>query len=306
MTRPPVVLAGNNEASVLVLDLLLEAMAPGELLVIAPPGGPRHGWQRSLARAAQQRDVRCLTPDDVNDETTVEAVRAHAAGLLLSVYYTKLFKTPFLEAVDGPRLNFHPSLLPRHRGTAPLIHAIAEGDTATGLSVHHLELGVDTGRLVWQRPLPILPHDTGWDLHHKMNRLVGAAAAELLRGWLADGTLPEAIDQVGEPSYHSSRDPRLNHLDWTAPRRRVRDVVRALAPPLPGAFTVWRGTEVVLASVTEVDDDGPAEAPGVVRIGRDGPRVWAADGALRVDEFLLGGERWPGSALPAEDGEVLA
>ena len=305
VARRNVILAGNNEAAVRVLDLLLEALTPQQVLVIAPPGGPRHGWQESLARAATHRGVRALTPEDVNDDATVAAVRAHDADLLLSVYYTKLFRQPFLDAVGGPCLNFHPSLLPRHRGTAPLIHAIAEGDTRTGLSVHHIALGVDTGRLVWQRPLPILEHDTGFVLHQKMTALVAAAAAELLRGWLAGEPIPDGDDQTGEPSYHSSQDPRLNHIDWTQPRRRVRDVVRALAPPLPGAFAHLRGAEIVIAGVTEVDD-GPALPAGTVRIGRDGPRVWAADGALRIDEIRLRGEAWPGIAMPVEDGEVLA
>lgn len=306
MTFPRVVLAGNNEAAVLVLELLLEALPVDHVLVIAPPGGPRHGWQRSLAHDAAQRGVRHLTPTDVNDVPTVDAVRAFGADLLLSVYYTKLFKAPFLDAVAGPKLNFHPSLLPRHRGTAPLIHAIAEGDRATGLSVHHIELGIDTGRLVYQRPLPILDQDTGWTLHQKMTRLVAAAAAELLRGVLSGAGLPEAFAQDGEPSYHASTDPRLNHLDWTASRRQVRDAVRALAPPLPGAYSVLRGRELVLAAVSEVEDEGAPRAPGTITIGRDGPRVWAADGVLRVDEFLLDGELWPGSALPADEDDVLA
>src|SRR5262245_60949870 len=126
------VLAGNNEAAVLVLDLLLEEWAPADVLVIAPPGGAKHGWQPSLALHAAEHDVRVLEPEKVNDDEVVDELRRHGSDLLLSVYYTQLFRAPFLEAVDGPAVNFHPSLLPRHRGTAPLFWAIADGDEVDG------------------------------------------------------------------------------------------------------------------------------------------------------------------------------
>src|SRR4051794_2472872 len=136
-----------------------------EILVIAPPHGPAHAWQPSLADRAANLGVRVLTPSDVNDEVTISEIRRRASDLLLSVYYTQLFTTDLMEAVDGRRLNFHPSLLPRHRGTAPLIWAIAEGDEQTGVTVHELTRGVDTGPILWQRPLRIHPDDTGYTLH---------------------------------------------------------------------------------------------------------------------------------------------
>lgn len=281
---PNVVLAGNNAPAVAVLDLLLEAVPAAQILCLSPPGPPRHGWQISLHRAAAARGVACLTPDDVNAAPVVAAVGEHRPGLLLSVYYTQLFRTGLLEAVDGPRLNFHPSLLPRHRGTAPIIHAIAEGDGLTGLSVHHIDVGVDTGRLVWQRPLPIHPDDTGLGLHAKLGRMVAAAAAELLCGWLRDGTVPDAFDQEGEPSVHRLGDPPLNALRLAEDsRERVRNVVRALAPPLPGAHVELAGRPRVLAAAW-LHDDVPAARPGTVEDLGDGTLVLhAADGALRAE-----------------------
>src|SRR4051812_43702239 len=150
-----VVLAGNNEAACLVLDLLVETLAPENILVIAPPGGVHHGWQPSLAAAAAERGVPTVAPADVNDPETVERVRAHGAGLLLSIYYTQIFRGPLLEAVAGPSVNFHPSLLPLHRGVAPLIWSLIEGDTKTGVTAHHIDATIDTGAILLQRSLPI-------------------------------------------------------------------------------------------------------------------------------------------------------
>jgi methionyl-tRNA formyltransferase len=298
--RGRVVLAGNNAAAVDVLDLLLEAVTPDAVLAVAPPGAPSAPWQRSLAAAAAERGVECLTPSSVNDAATVARVRDHRADILLSVYYTQLFGPELIAAVEGPLLNFHPSLLPRHRGHAPLIWAVVEGDSVTGLSVHHIDSGIDTGPLLYQRSLPIHPLDTGYDLHQKMRFLVRAAAAELLRSWVAGEPLPEPLEQTGVASVHSLRDPQVNHLSWTDSRERIRNIVRALAPPLPGAFVEAAGRRLVIAAVEPAGGEGlPSRPAGMVdRDSRGYPLVWAADGPVR----LL--EAWDAASIDARELEL--
>ena len=280
---PRIILAGNNRPAIAVLDLLLERVGAPSLLVLAPPGGPRHGWQASLADAAADRGVRCLVPEAVNAPDVVEDVRSFGAGLLLSVYYTQLFRADLLRAVDGPILNFHPSLLPRHRGTAPVVHAIADGDPETGVSIHHIDLGVDTGRLVWQRAVAIEPEDTSITLHEKLGALVVDGARELVDAWRSEAGLPAAFDQVGEPNVHRSTDPPLNalRLDEQS-RERVRNIIRALAPPLPGAHVELDGERVVLRRADAID--APTRAAGTIERDGDGTlRLWATDGALRAE-----------------------
>lgn len=279
---PRIILAGNNRPAIDVLDLLAERVGLESLLVLAPPGGPRHGWQASLSEAAAERGARCLTPEAVNAPEIVDAVRAFDADLLLSVYYTQLFRAPLLEAVRGPVLNYHPSLLPRHRGTAPVVHAIADGDAQTGVSVHHIDLGVDTGRLVWQRAVAIAREDTSITLQDKLGALVVDATRELVDPWLAGDGLPEAFDQTGEPNVHRSTDPHLNALDpRTQSRERIRNVIRALAPPLPGAHVEHGGERVVLRRAEPTD--APAREPGTIERDGDTLLVWATDGALRAE-----------------------
>jgi len=265
-----------------------------------------------LADAAREAGVACLVPDDVNDESVLARVADHRPELLLSVYYTQLFAPPLLAAVDGSSLNFHPSLLPRHRGVAPIVWAIAEGDRMTGLTAHYIDEGIDTGPVIVQRPLPIHRDDTGYRLHLKMAWLVRATAAELLRLFFAGESLPPGIAQSGTATHHSRRDPELNHLDWTAPRRRIRDIVRALAPPLPGAFTFLNGEALVIGRVEPVPEmeGGRTLRPGMVELSRDGvPLVWAGDGPLRLAAFLDDDEIVPGEQLARRRsllaGEVL-
>ena len=309
---PRLVLAGNNLAAIRTLDLALEALPPDDVLVVAPHPAGRPDWQRSLADHADSLGVSCMTPGDVNDPDVAERIVTHDPDLFLSVYYTQLFGSELLELIGGKALNFHPSLLPRHRGNAPLIWALVDGDTQTGLSVHHIDSGIDTGPLVMQRSLPIHENDTGHSLHAKMANLVQAAAAQLLRDFVAGRPIPDAQPQSGPSSYHSARDPRINHLDWSEPRERIRNIVRALAPPLPGAFSLARGARVVLARVDPVATPTGAshKAPGMIEVARgQSPLVWAGDGALQLTTVVFEDELRGGAALVEAglitEGDVL-
>jgi methionyl-tRNA formyltransferase len=302
-----VVLAGNNAASIAVLDLLLERLPPSDVLCITPPQGPTAEWQESLAEAAGSRDVPWIAPSDVNDDETVATVRGFAPTLLLSIYYTQLFSPSLLASVDGPILNFHPSLLPRHRGHAPIIWAIAEGDTVTGLSVHYIDEGIDTGAIVYQASLPIHPKDTGFDVHSKMVFLVGATAAELLRRWFSDMPFPQATVQVGAATTHTRRDSQLNHIDWSEKGTRIRNVVRALAPPLPGAFVRIGEVQVTLVEVEPVHRTPERGRPlGIVELDADGtPLVWASDGPLQIRSVLRDGRVIDARELRLTNGTIL-
>jgi methionyl-tRNA formyltransferase len=309
---PRIVLAGNNLAAVYALDIVLDALAPEAVLVLAPTRTGRPAWQTSLADHARARGVATLTPDDVNAPEVLRAVESHEPDLLLSVYYTQLFRA-LLDAIRGRQaLNFHPSLLPRHRGVAPLIWAIAEGDAKAGLTVHHIDADVDAGRIVMQRPLPIHRDDSGFSLHMKMAKLVRALTAELLRAYLDSGAVTDGVEQEGEASYHRYGDPVLNHIDWRAPRERVRNVVRALAPPLPGAYANVHHERLVVARVEPADRlaRGAERPPGMVELVRgQPPRVWAGDGPVALVEYFHEGELRPGEELASSgrlaEGQLL-
>ena len=294
---PKVVLAGNNTAAGYVLDLLLEACAATDILVIAPVADSVATWHSPLETTAIAAGVECLTPKDVNASEAVARIEHHAPGLFLSVDYTQILAVGTLDALSCPALNFHPSLLPRHRGVAPLIWALVEGDTTTGLTVHHLDNGVDTGPVVSQHRLPIHPDDTGYQLHLKMARLVRSTAAEIVRVWLAGESIPPGIEQTGVASYHSSRDPQVNHVDWQLDRARLRNIVRALAPPLPGAYAFAGDHRLVIASVSLVDSGPRPKPPGMVELRNGETVVWAADGPVRIDSFADDGAIVPGREL---------
>lgn len=295
-SRP--VLAGNSLAGCRVLDLLLEVYDRESVLVIAPPSTATADWHPSLAEHAGSLGVDVLVPDQVNDPWVLDRIKGHRADLLLSVYYTQIFRPALLATVAGPALNFHPALLPRHRGTAPLIWAIIEGDDVTGISVHDLTVGIDTGPTRYRAPIPIHPEDTGYSLHLKAAELVHALTADILRRNQTGVPLPLPVEQRGVATYHSLRDPRVNHIDWHWEGQRITDVIRALAPPLPGAYIDLAGDRIVISDVQRASLASPPEqSPGLIDVIDSGPvHIWAVDGPLLINEVV-----WQGTSLRGAD-----
>lgn len=299
-TGSRIVLAGNNLPAVEVLHLLLERMDPASLLVLTPPDESRREWQPSLARAATVAGVRCLQPVDVNATDVVMEVQRHQPDLLLSVYYTQIFKAPFLASIAGPKINFHPALLPRHRGTAPLIWAIVEGDDSAGVTAHHIDEGIDTGPPILQRSVPINHDDTGFDLHLKASRLVHRMAADVLCGIWAGRPLSSPEVARHDPSYHGRADATLNHLNWKNSSQRIRNIVRALAHPLPGAYVIAGTQRLIVERLQPVRPSANLgrRPPGSIELPHDsGPLVWTATDLLRIEAWRDGDFVRPGEEM---------
>ena len=309
-----VLVAGNGQAAGEILTALTRSGACEAILGIAPPGeGMRHGWQPALSTTARELGVRVLQPIAVRGDDVFAEVQEFRPTLLLSVCYTQIFDDRLLGAVDGPSLNFHPSLLPRHRGVAPLIWAIAEGDTRTGVTVHHLDAGIDTGEVVVQRPLAIHPLDTGYRLHQKASRLMVGIGLDLIRRLIAGDPLPAGSPQSGTASEHRRSDPQLNHITWTDGAERIRNIVRALAPPLPGAFFMVRSAHVLLEGVrAELRPRRSRHGMlGSIELFDDGtPAVQVVDGSVVVERMLIDGRSVSGAEgfelLGLRSGDVLS
>jgi len=134
----------------------------------------------------------------------------------------------------------HGSLLPKYRGRAPVNWAIVHGETETGATLHEMVEKPDAGRIVDQEPVPILPDDLAVDVFGKV---AGAAERVVKRSLpkLVDGSAVLRAQDLSKGSYFGGRRPEDGRIDWSAPAKRVHDLVRAVAPPYPGAFTEVEG-----------------------------------------------------------------
>jgi methionyl-tRNA formyltransferase len=193
-------------------------------------------WFGSVERLAAERGVEVVSPADVNQRVWVERVAALAPDYLFSFYYRLMLREPLLRTARLGALNMHGSLLPKYRGRAPVNWAILNGETTTGATLHFMVSKPDAGSIVAQQAVSIGIDDTALTV----SLAVAQAAADLLARTLpllAAGRPPSRPMDLAAGSYFGGRKPEDGRIDWSWPAARVHNLIRAVAPPFPGAFT---------------------------------------------------------------------
>jgi methionyl-tRNA formyltransferase len=129
----------------------------------------------------------------------------------------------------------HGSLLPKFRGRAPLNWAILKGETETGVTLHEMVEKPDAGRIVDQQAVPIGADETAVEVFHKMTDAAEQVLCRSLKGLVAGKTNLRPND-LSKGSYYGRRRPEDGRIDWAKSAKEIHDLVRAVAPPFPGAY----------------------------------------------------------------------
>ena len=225
------------------LEVLLDERIEVPLVVTHRDGPDERIWFASVAELARARAIETLVPDDPNAPQIVERIRDLRPDFLFSFYYRLMLGAALLAIPRRGAFNMHGSLLPKYRGRVPVNWAIIHGETETGATLHEMMEKPDAGRIVDQEAVAILPDEPAVDVFGK----VTAAAERVLRRSLpklVDGSAVLRAQDLSQGGYYGGRRPEDGRIDWRAPAKRVHDLVRALAPPYPGAFTEVEGTRL--------------------------------------------------------------
>jgi methionyl-tRNA formyltransferase len=204
--------------------------------------------------------------------------------------------------------NMHGSLLPHFRGRAPTNWAVLKGATQTGATLHQMVAKPDAGFIVDQQAVPILPDDTAEQVFDKVN-----VAAELVL-WrslpaLMAGTPPRLANDIAAGSYFGGRKPEDGRIDFTRLAAEVYNLIRAVAPPYPGAFTDLAGQRLVVARARRplpgALPDVTGLAPGLHLIAGALYAVCGDGGSVHIHDIRAGRSEGP-SLTPAAIGELLS
>ena len=272
MTRA--VVFAYSEVGVRCLEVLLDCGVQIPLLFTHADDPGESQWFGSVRQLAKRHGLRVETPDDPNTPEWLAAARAAAPDFVFSFYYRHMLKADWLRLAAGGALNMHGSLLPKYRGRAPVHWAILKGETETGASLHYMVEKPDAGALVDQQAVPIEENDTALMVSIKV---ADAAQRVLTRALprLIDGTADARSLDLAQGSYFGRRRPEDGRIDWSQGARAVHDLVRAVAPPFPGAFAEVNGCRLAVLE-TRIDPD-PAQ------FAARAPCLYAADGHWYAD-----------------------
>jgi methionyl-tRNA formyltransferase len=225
-------------------------------------------WFGSVQELAASHGIKVETPDEPNGVEWIAEGRRARPDFVFSFYYRHMLGPAWLALPKRGALNMHGSLLPKYRGRAPVHWAILRGETMTGASLHYMLEQPDAGALVDQQAVPILEDDDALAVSMKVAEAAEQVLQRSLPKLIAGSAAARALD-LAQGSYFGRRRPEDGRIDWRAGARAVHDLVRAVAPPFPGAFTEADGVRLEVWR-THLDSGAP-------RYPDRAPCLYAAD-----------------------------
>ena len=216
-------------------------------LVVTHADDPRETiWFGSVAALCQERGIPHVQPEASGLLDLLPQFQKIAPDYIFSFYYRHMIASDILAVARIAALNMHGSLLPKYRGRAPVNWAILHGETETGASLHIMEAKPDAGDIVGQVAVPINSDDDATAVFAKVSN----AAVQVMQSTLPallEGRVPRSPNVLANGSYFGGRKPEDGRIQWSQDALQVHNLIRAVAPPYPGAFTDWQGARMVIA-----------------------------------------------------------
>lgn len=285
-----VVFLGTSEFAVPALEALVRKGHTVPLVVTRPDRPADRGLKLTpppVKRAAGALGLPVFQPERIRDPEALERIRAASPEVLVTASFGQILPPALLFLPPLAALNLHASLLPRHRGAAPLHRALLEGDRETGVTVQYMAEGLDEGDILLARAVPLSGRETVGELHDKLAALAADLLLESL-DLLAQGRAPRIPQDPTRATYARKIVREDRRLDWTAEAAQEARRVRALSPH-PGAETFFAGEPLKVLRAEAVQGEG---APGeVLSVGREGIRAACGRGALLLEEVQPAGKR---------------
>lgn len=262
MTAATAVVFAYHDVGVRCLGVLLDAGVDVRLVATHDDDPGENVFFASVRELARSRGLEVEAPPDANAPAFVARLRAVAPDFIFSFYYRRMLSPEVLATARRGAFNMHGSLLPLYRGRAPVNWAVLRGERETGATLHAMVAKPDAGAIVGQERVPIGEDDTAAEV---FARVTDAAerllARELPR--LLDGTAVLAAQDLSRGSYFGGRRPEDGRIDLSRSAREVHDLVRAVAPPYPGAFLDHRGARLRVLRTRRLGDAARAARPGL-------------------------------------------
>ena len=286
-----VALMGSVSSSWCVLEALIRAEVEiTAVLGVDESRADRISDYRSLRALADEAGIPFLSFVKVSEPKVEEFLRAHPPDLLWVIGFSQLVPDRLLECARLGGVGYHPTMLPKGRGRAPIVWTILRQARAA-VNLFYLTDEPDAGDIIIQREVPVLPDDYAADLIARMEKVLAEAAFEIAPHLKAD-TLPRTPQDHGKATYYPKRTPADGLIDWSQPTADIYRLIRAVSKPYPGAFAFLRGRKLLIwrarpATCEELDVQPTAGDPGTVirRNTEQGVLVRTSDAGLWLTEI---------------------
>jgi len=238
-----------HDVGVNCLKALLAAGIKVDLVITHQDDPNENVWFGSVAKLCADQNIPYLTPSANELVNLIPKLQELSPDYIFSFYYRHMIPAQILTCAKTAALNMHGSLLPKYRGRAPVNWAILHGETQTGATLHIMEAKPDAGDIVGQSVVSIGPDETATDVFGKVSQaaveVINQALPKLIKGEVA-----RHANELQKGSYFGGRKPADGEIHWNQKAIQVHNLVRAVAPPYPGAFTNHQGKPMIIAKTS--------------------------------------------------------
>ena len=256
----------------------------------APAGRGRNMSTSPVKRVAQAHNLRVEQPESLKAAEEIEKLARFRPDLIVVAAYGQILRQSVLDIPSYGCLNAHPSLLPRHRGPAPVAYAILAGDEITGTTIMVMDKGMDTGPILMQREEVIYADDTTVTLESRLAKMSAHLMLETIPLWLQAGVTPQAQDN-SKATYSRLIVKEDGNIDWQMSAEQIWRRVRAFQP-WPNCYTYWQGKRLKILQTIPIGT--AAGKPGrVVALSNDAATpvgIETAAGILGLQQIQLEGK----------------
>ena len=280
-----ILLIGQAAFGAKVLEALLEK---GENVVaVYTPPDPPGGRLDPLKEAAVASGIPVHQPKTYKDDPVFDEYKGLNPDLTVMAFVTDIIPPRFFAVPAHGTINYHPSLLPRHRGASAINWAVIMGDKHTGLTIFWPDGGIDTGPILLQKEIDIGPQDTTGSLY--FNHLFAMGVAAILESieLIKAGNAPQIIQDESKATYEPPCDDSVAAIDWNKPARQVDLLVRG-CDPQPGAFVFYNEEKVRLYGATLIPESTDSTPGTILRIDDQGIIAALSGGKLLVGKVKAG------------------
>jgi methionyl-tRNA formyltransferase len=287
LDKKKIVIFGCQQIAVDFIDYLLSRSDVEIPLVVTYelPLDEVYGYESVYARA-RAKGLNVINPPRITPEIISEVKKINP-DIVFSVYYRKIFSNELLSIPRQGCINIHPSKLPLYRGPVPTAWAILNGETSFGITIHHMDDGVDTGDILVAKEFPIHENETGFELYSRGMKL----GAELLRenfSRIIQGEV-QPRKQIGQGSYYGKLSGR-HVLNWRQSVGNVRNLVRVHAKPYNPVQAILFNKYVLINRISVANGDTyTLQGAGIILDILEGDRlvVSCTDGCVIFEDYEI-------------------
>lgn len=257
-----------------------------------PKGRHRSPLPSPVKLMALSAGIPVLQPDRASDPLFLQSIGNLKPDLILTAAYGQILPKTLLNIPRHGCLNVHASLLPKYRGAAPINWAIINGETETGISIMRMDPGLDTGPVLLQEPVPVLPDDTGVTLTRKLSD----KAIDILPGCIQayiEGKLSPVPQDEEKATFARILRKTDGLMDWSLEAVAIHNRVRGLLP-WPAAYTYLGGLQIKILETKVLQGGG--EPGTVVDVGKGHLVVAAGQGRISIAALQPAGK----GAMPVQ------